>query len=419
MAKITFSPKANTATSSVVPQPYTEVFPKLYSEKKIQECAMFKAIFLVGGPGSGKDFLLKRVLEGYGLIEVSAEKVSEFFTENAPKQKKMSSMVELRQRLALEGSQGLIVNGTADDAQKILHLKDLLESAGYKTAMSFVTTTDESSRQRNLARGERGGRTVLESVRHEKWERAQASCRIFAEAFAETLMVFDNSHDLLDPQLDRSIKESKETELNTIRERVSAFLGYPVTQSRSTPESKRSSVSEDIATLGLRYYGFGRYGKQGMITHHLKDDHLMEIATYPKYSINGPRIIEEQSETTIDQLAKKHGVTPESIMAQLEIGIEVEMEHTDDQDIALKIALDHLNERPDYYTKLKALEKSPKQKLSLAQVKNKMQETTYGYDETTPQQWGPDKDEWNMRMGGKAGAPVKRNIFLVKKHENF
>jgi len=37
-------------------------------------------------------------------------------------------------------------------------------------------------------------------------------------------------------------------------------------------------------------------------------------------------------------------------------GIEVEMEHTDNPKIALDIALDHLTEIPDYYTRLNAME---------------------------------------------------------------
>lgn len=38
---------------------------------------------------------------------------------------------------------------------------------------------------------------------------------------------------------------------------------------------------------------------------------------------------------------------------ELEMGIKVEMEHTDDKEEAKKIALQHLAEVPDYYTKLK------------------------------------------------------------------
>ncbi len=42
---------------------------------------------------------------------------------------------------------------------------------------------------------------------------------------------------------------------------------------------------------------------------------------------------------------------------QLEIGTKVEMEHTDDVKLARKIALDHLREIPDYYTRLLKMER--------------------------------------------------------------
>jgi len=42
---------------------------------------------------------------------------------------------------------------------------------------------------------------------------------------------------------------------------------------------------------------------------------------------------------------------------QLQMGIKVEMEHTTDKAIAKKIALDHLHEIPDYYTRLLKMER--------------------------------------------------------------
>lgn len=42
---------------------------------------------------------------------------------------------------------------------------------------------------------------------------------------------------------------------------------------------------------------------------------------------------------------------------EVAMGVEVEMEHTDDPDIALEICLDHLKEDPKYYTKLKRVHK--------------------------------------------------------------
>jgi len=46
---------------------------------------------------------------------------------------------------------------------------------------------------------------------------------------------------------------------------------------------------------------------------------------------------------------------------QLAMGIEVEMEHTDNEEIAKRIAKDHLDEFPDYYTRLAKMEDEAKQ----------------------------------------------------------
>lgn len=59
------------------------------------------------------------------------------------------------------------------------------------------------------------------------------------------------------------------------------------------------------------------------------------------------------------QLAKKHQVSMRQIMYELERGIRIEQEHTTDKKAAREIALDHLAERPDYYTMLIKAEKSP------------------------------------------------------------
>jgi len=59
---------------------------------------------------------------------------------------------------------------------------------------------------------------------------------------------------------------------------------------------------------------------------------------------------------SIEDIAKKHSVPLEQIQKELEMGIKVEMEHTKDTAIARKIALDHLVELPDCYSRLKKME---------------------------------------------------------------
>lgn len=59
---------------------------------------------------------------------------------------------------------------------------------------------------------------------------------------------------------------------------------------------------------------------------------------------------------TIQDIADKHKVSVEDIKKQLQIGIKIEMEHTDDPRVAVEIARDHLYELSDYYTRLEKME---------------------------------------------------------------
>ena len=60
---------------------------------------------------------------------------------------------------------------------------------------------------------------------------------------------------------------------------------------------------------------------------------------------------------SLETIAKKHGVELSFLKKQLKSGIAVEREHTTKVDVAKEIALDHLNEDPEYYIKLKKVEK--------------------------------------------------------------
>lgn len=65
---------------------------------------------------------------------------------------------------------------------------------------------------------------------------------------------------------------------------------------------------------------------------------------------------------SLKEIAQKHDVDIDDILKQLELGIKVEMEHTDDPKVAIEIAKDHLCEFPTYYTELDKMEQSLKDK---------------------------------------------------------
>jgi hypothetical protein len=67
-----------------------------------------------------------------------------------------------------------------------------------------------------------------------------------------------------------------------------------------------------------------------------------------------------KSHKTVEQIAKKHRLEVSFIQKQLDMGEPIEHEHTKDHDLARDIALQHLDEIPDYYTRLKKMEASAK-----------------------------------------------------------
>lgn len=60
-----------------------------------------------------------------------------------------------------------------------------------------------------------------------------------------------------------------------------------------------------------------------------------------------------------EEIAKKHKLSMDKINSQLEMGIKIESEHTGSKQMARMIALQHLEELPDYYSRLKKVESKP------------------------------------------------------------
>jgi len=75
---------------------------------------------------------------------------------------------------------------------------------------------------------------------------------------------------------------------------------------------------------------------------------------------------------TLQDIAKKHKVDLSVLEKELGKGIKTEMEHTDNKSKAKEIAMDHLFEDPEYYTKLKRMETKESKDLKLSKNDNEM-----------------------------------------------
>jgi predicted kinase len=292
-------------------------------EEGINDPGKLKAVFLAGGPGSGKDFVMKSVLDGNGLREINSDNAFEFLMNREgldlqmPDHERLErdivrgtaqNMTKTKQRLSLAGRLGLIINGTASDVDQTAQLKKMLERLGYETMMVFVNTSDEVSRQRNVQRGKDGKRKVPDgtdregypdnspNIRKDKWDAAQKNLGKFQELFGmDKFTVIDNTAD--QRKLEPEEKEKVLASFHNVRRMVHNFVQTPnanqhahnwinreadkrgitdyqppraaktLTQFRQTATLPRSepidnSLMAQARRLGLSYYGFGRFGRK-------------------------------------------------------------------------------------------------------------------------------------------------------------
>lgn len=223
----------------------------------VNDKAIFKAIFLAGGPGSGKDFILSKTLQGHGLTEINSDKAFEYFLDKNALSKKMpdhesekrdvirkksKDLTDMKQNLAIHGRHGLIINGTGDNPEKYEKLKKQLETMGYDTHMVFVDTSDDISKQRNIERGEMGGRSVPEHIRKEKYKSTQEAKKKFEKIFGKNFIHYDNSDDLrVAPE---EVRQAKAQELLGIFRSVRKFTEkepqHPAAQEWISKEQERT-----------------------------------------------------------------------------------------------------------------------------------------------------------------------------------
>ena len=144
---------------------------------------MFKALFVTGGPGSGKDIVIREAIAEAKAVEINSVQAYAYLTD---KQKLSEKTHDLR-REAIRNRSPLIINGPADDAVRMIYVKEELEDLGYENQMIFVDTTDEVSKERN----EKLTRTIVESMRHEKWVQSQNLKESYLQNF-KNFILFEN-----------------------------------------------------------------------------------------------------------------------------------------------------------------------------------------------------------------------------------
>ena len=195
-------------------KPGEEGYPKtLNIEEGINDPDIFKAVFLVGGPGSGKSYVASKVLAGNGLKNVNSDEVYEFLMRKAglnldaatiasPQGQKIRDEAKrldnTRMGTYINGRLGLILDGTGKSVEKIQKQAEMLRQMGYSTMMIFVNTSLDIAQARNLQRA----RQIPSEMVSKMWNTVQENLMKFQQIFGSgKFHIIDNSGGLED--LDR------------------------------------------------------------------------------------------------------------------------------------------------------------------------------------------------------------------------
>lgn len=176
-----------------------------YISEGVNDPSIFKAVFLAGGPGSGKSFMVGRTaLTSFGLKIINSDTVFEKALEKAgmsPTPDDIASpagqavrgrakaLVGKQLDLAIEGRLGLVIDGTGKDFDKIQKQANALKELGYSVAMIFVNTDLETALTRNAQRN----RSLPAGMVKKMWSDVQSNIGKFQNFFSNTFIVVDNS----------------------------------------------------------------------------------------------------------------------------------------------------------------------------------------------------------------------------------
>jgi len=177
-----------------------------YIEEGVNDPTIFKAVFLAGGPGSGKSFIVGktglpvlgfRVVNSDDAFENAMKKAGKAMTpdeifsdEGQDIRVRAKALTGKKQDLYMKGRLGLVIDGTGKDFAKVRKQAKVLQDLGYDTAMIFVNTDLDTAIERDKLRD----RSVGEKEVTQMWKDVQKNIGAFQQMFGkEDMLVVDNS----------------------------------------------------------------------------------------------------------------------------------------------------------------------------------------------------------------------------------
>ena len=232
----------------------------------INDPGILKAVFLAGGPGSGKTYVAKGLfgipdrinVSQSGMKMVNSDKELKFLLNKygfgtdldslpdevfanltSPKDPQYSGLrnfakdlTKERQRLYMEGRLGMIIDGTGDDFAKISAEKKELEALGYDCYMIFVNTTLEVALKRNENRDRVLPRSIVEASHREVNKNVGGFQGLFG---GSNFLIVDNNQDLKE---EAAIKRFN----MMVKKVLSKFIRRPIKNKRGLSWMRKNKI---------------------------------------------------------------------------------------------------------------------------------------------------------------------------------
>jgi len=206
---------------------------RLQLAEGVQDKGILKAVFLAGGPGSGKTYVVKQIfgipdkfnISMSGMKMVNSDKELKYllkkygfgtdldilpdelfrqltdpdYEDYSGLRDYSKGLTKQREKQYREGRLGMIIDGTGHQFQKIQTHKKELEDLGYDTYMVFVNTSLEVAQHRNTIRD----RVLPPKLLEKSWQNVQRNIGSFQALFKNNFVVVDNSKHLNDEEAEK------------------------------------------------------------------------------------------------------------------------------------------------------------------------------------------------------------------------
>ena len=166
---------------------------------------IFKAVFMAGGPGSGKSHIAGKATGGLGLKIINSDDAFERFltkeglslkmpdSETIPRdieRERAKKVTASKKFHAIQGRLGILIDGTGHIYDKIAKQATMLQQLGYETSMVFVNTSLEVALTRNANRP----RSVQPALVKKSWQDVQNNMGKFQNFFGrKSFFIVDNN----------------------------------------------------------------------------------------------------------------------------------------------------------------------------------------------------------------------------------